>query len=85
MLTLLLAVDDATGTVPYALFREQEDTRGYLLLLRGVIEQWGMPLAVYTDRHTVFGHWRAADPTRSLPPWFLERLPSARGRCESSA
>lgn len=54
VLTLLLAVDDATGRVPYALFREQEDTRGYLLLLRGVIERCGIPLAVYTDRHAVF-------------------------------
>jgi hypothetical protein len=27
-LTLLLVVDDATGTVPYALFRELEDTQG---------------------------------------------------------
>jgi len=58
LLTLLLAVDDATGRVPYALFREQEDTQGYLLLLRGIIERCGIPLAVYTDRHSVFGHWR---------------------------
>ena len=58
MLTLLLAVDDATGKVPYALFREQEDTQGYLLLLRGIIERCGIPLAVYTDRHSVFGHCR---------------------------
>ncbi len=35
--TLLLAVDDATGTVPYALFREQEDTYGYFLLIEGII------------------------------------------------
>jgi len=58
VLTLLLAVDDATGKVPYALFREQEDTQGYLLLLRGIIERCGIPLAVYTDRHSVFGHCR---------------------------
>ena len=58
VLTLLLAVDDATGRVPYALFREQEDTQGYLLLLHGVIERCGIPLAVYTDRHSVFQHWR---------------------------
>ena len=53
-LTLLLAVDDATGTVPYALFQEQEDTRGYLSLLEGVIEREGVPMAVYTDGHAVF-------------------------------
>jgi len=52
--TLLLAVDDATGTVPYALFQEQEDTEGYFRLLQGIIERRGVPLAVYTDRHAVF-------------------------------
>ena len=53
-LTLLLAVDDATGSVPYALFQEQEDTRGYLSLLQGIIERRGVPMAVYTDGHAVF-------------------------------
>ena len=67
MLTLLLAVDDATGRVPYALFREQEDTQGYLLLLRGVIERCGIPLAVYTDRHSVFGHCRSFHETNVSP------------------
>ena len=53
-LTLLLAVDDTTGTAPHALFQEQEDTRGYLSLLQGIIERRGVPLAVYTDGHAVF-------------------------------
>jgi transposase len=53
-LTLLLAIDDATGTVPYALFREQEDTMGYFELLKVIINQWGIPLGVYTDRHSIF-------------------------------
>jgi transposase len=53
-LTLLLAVDDATGTVPYALFREQEDTEGYFRLMKGIIQQKGIPLALYSDRHFVF-------------------------------
>ena len=53
-LTLLLAVDDATGTVPYALFREQEDTVGYFLLMKGIIERSGIPLALYSDRYFVF-------------------------------
>ncbi len=60
-LTLLLAVDDATGTAPHALFQEQEDTRGYLSLLQGIIERRGVPMAVYTDRHAVF-------QTRRGPP-----------------
>ena len=56
VLTLLLAVDDATGTVPYALFREQEDTQGYLLLMRSIVQCRGIPLALYSDRHSVFTH-----------------------------
>ena len=43
-LTLLLAIDDATGTVPHALFKAREDTRGYLSLLEGIIEAKGIPL-----------------------------------------
>jgi len=53
-LTLLLAIDDATGTVPYALFREQEDTRGYFELLKVIITQHGIPLGIYTDRDSIF-------------------------------
>jgi hypothetical protein len=52
--TLLLAIDDATGTVPYALFREQEDTLGYFELLKAIINQCGIPLGVYTDRDSIF-------------------------------
>ena len=73
-MTLLLAVDDATGTVPYGLFQEQEDTRGYLTLLQGIIEGRGIPLAVYTDGHAVF------QPRRSQPGSMLvaERGPSTQ-------
>ena len=53
-LTLLIAVDDATGTVAQAAFRTTEDTRGYLVLLEGLIRQWGIPLALYSDRHSAF-------------------------------
>jgi hypothetical protein len=56
VLTLLLAVDDATGTVPYALFREQEDTHGYLLMMRSIVRLKGIPLALYSDRYSVFTH-----------------------------
>ena len=53
-LTLVGAIDDATGTVPYALFREQEDAQGYFLLLRGIIGSKGIPLALYNYRHSIF-------------------------------
>jgi hypothetical protein len=53
-LTLIGAIDDATGEVPFALFREQEDAQGYFLLLREVARKRGLPLALYSDRHTIF-------------------------------
>jgi hypothetical protein len=53
-LTLVGAIDDATGTVPYALFREQEDAQGYFLLLQGIVGTKGIPLALYSDRHGIF-------------------------------
>lgn len=53
-LTLLLAIDDATGSVPFALFQEQEDTKGYFRLLQGITQQKGVPLALYSDRYFVF-------------------------------
>ncbi len=43
--TLIGAIDDATGKVPYAFFREHEDNRGYFLLLQGIVERYGIPLA----------------------------------------
>ena len=53
-LTLLIAVDDATGTVAQAVFRTSEDTRGYLVLLEELVRQWGIPPAIYSDRHAAF-------------------------------
>ena len=53
-LTLIAAIDDATGKVAYALFREQEDAAGYFELMLEISKSQGLPLAVYTDRHTIF-------------------------------
>jgi hypothetical protein len=53
-LTLIASIDDATGKVPFALFREQEDAQGYFLLLREMVAKQGIPLAVYHDRHGIF-------------------------------
>ena len=67
VLTLLLAIDDATGTAPYALLQEQEDTRGYFSLLQGIIEKQGIPMAVYTDGHAVFQARRCAWDPSEIP------------------
>ena len=67
-LTLLIAVDDATGTMAQAVFRTTEDTRGYLVLLEGLVRQWGIPLALYSDRHAAFKYNARQKPGRLKPP-----------------
>ena len=54
ILTLVGAIDDATGTVPAAVFREQEDAQGYFLVLQEIVRRKGVPLALYSDRHSIF-------------------------------
>ncbi len=53
-LSLVGAIDDATGKVPYALFRKQEDAPGYFLLLEHIVQNEGIPVALYHDRHSIF-------------------------------
>ena len=53
-LTLVGAIDDATGEVPYALFRFEEDTQGYFRMLEHIVAAHGIPLAIYRDRHSIF-------------------------------
>jgi len=53
-LTLIGAIDDATGNVPYCLFREHEDAHGYFMLFREIVSRHGIPVAVYRDRHGIF-------------------------------
>lgn len=78
-LTLVGAIDDATGKVPYALFRDQEDSQGYFLLLQGIVAQEGIPLALYHDRHSIFEHTMGATGSLSeqLEGW---RRPTQYGR-----
>ena len=53
-LTLVGAIDDATGKVPAATFREHEDATGYLAILRDTVETCGIPGAICRDRHGAF-------------------------------
>ncbi len=53
-MSLIAGIDDATGKVPFALFRLQEDSVGYFLLLKGIVLRNGLPLALYHDRHSIF-------------------------------
>ena len=94
--TLLLAVEDATGIVVNAMFCEQENTRDYFLLMRGLIQRYGMPIALYTDRHSVFknvpGSGHAGAPTqfsRAMDELGIQMVfalsPQAKGRVERTA
>lgn len=53
-LALHAFIDDATGTVVGAAFRSTEDLQGYLVALDKAIRRYGIPLALYSDRHTIF-------------------------------
>jgi transposase len=77
-LTLVGAIDDATGTVPAATFREQEDAAGYLELLRTIVRRKGIPVAVYRDRHGIFEP--VIEPTRGREPGDHGRSLSQVGR-----
>ena len=53
-LTLVAAIDDATGEVPAGLFRLEEDAVGYFQMLKEVVDKRGIPQALYHDRGSVF-------------------------------
>lgn len=78
MMTLLGFQDDATGKVLAAAFFPAETTRGYFVLLRRVIRRYGVPLALYGDRHGIFvrndEHWSLAEQLQG------KRQPTQFGR-----
>ena len=94
---LLLAVDDATGTVAQAIFHPTEDTRGYLVMLEGLVRQWGIPLALYSDRHAAFKYNARQGPVlyestqfaRVMRELGIQQIfamsPQAKGRVERMA
>lgn len=77
--TLIGAIDDATGTIPAALFREHEDAAGYLTMLRAIVEGPGIPLALYVDRHGIFTK-RASERLTLEEELTGTRLPTQVGR-----
>ena len=85
-----------TGAVVDALFCEQEDSRNYFVLIQGLVQRCGIPVALYTDRHAVFKH----TPGSGLPgmptqfsrameelgiQMILAMAPQAKGRVERAA
>ena len=94
--TLLTAVDDATGTVVDALFCEKEDAHSYFLLIHGLLQRCGIPVALYTDRNGVFRHIAGSELTGTSTQFsqameelgiqmIFALLPQAKGRVERTA
>ena len=90
-------MDDATGTVPAAMFCPEEDTPSYFLLMNQLIQHRGIPLALYSDRHPVFKftgdiHRYPAGPTqfaRAMEELVIRQIfagsPQAKGMVERAA
>jgi hypothetical protein len=93
-LTLVGAIDDATGIVVGAVFREAEDAVGYFTVLRDMTRQYGLPAAIYRDGSAVFapttGSTRGRDEGthvgRALRELGIASIPAgsaqAKGRIE---
>jgi transposase len=65
-LTLIAAIDDATGKLAAAVFREEEDAAGYFVLVQQLLEQHGRPLALYHDRQSIFKQTSTATEAETL-------------------
>jgi hypothetical protein len=59
--SLMAVIDDATGTLLCGVFALQEDAQSYLICLRQLLLENGIPWAIYMDRHGIFrrndDHW----------------------------
>ena len=58
---LTAVIDDATGALLHGVFTVEEDAQSYLVCLRQILLEKGIPLALYMDRHGIFrrndDHW----------------------------
>jgi DNA-binding transcriptional ArsR family regulator len=59
--SLMAVIDDATGALLRGVFALEEDAQSYLICLRHILLEKGIPLALYMDRHGIFrrndDHW----------------------------
>lgn len=59
--SLMAVIDDATGKLVCGVFALQEDAQSYLICLRQLLLEKGIPWAIYMDRHGIFhrndDHW----------------------------
>lgn len=92
-LTLVGGIDDATGAIVGAVFRENEDGAGYMEILRQMCSRHGVPASVYHDHSGIFSPTASAsarDDATQVGRAFAElgigsiaaSSPQAKGRVE---
>ena len=88
---LIAFIDDATGALLQACFYPVESTNAYLHSLQSYVGSHGRPLALYSDRHSIFTKHDPEDPTptqfeRAVGELNIESIlaysPQAKGRVE---
>lgn len=88
------AIDDSTGIIVGAHFEWQETLKGYYIVLKQIIEKYGVPWELYTDNRTVFNYNSSKNANRDKPTNFrfacnrlgidiiTTSVPQAKGRIE---
>lgn len=90
--TLIVFIDDATGRLMYLRFVAAETTRAYMQALRVYLGRYGRPVALYSDRHSIFRvnqgrqEGKVTQFTRAVKTLDIEPIqantPQAKGRVE---
>ena len=94
---LLVMIDDATSEIMAMRFVEHETTRDYFEIMKKYVGRYGRPLALYSDRHSIFKiskgeakEWdiRISQFERAMKELEIEmihaRSPQAKGRVEKA-
>lgn len=90
--TLLVFIDDATGRLMALRFAPAETTQAYMETLREYLDTHGRPVALYSDKHSIFrnsqpgAEGRLTQFSRALKTLDIEPIhantPQAKGRVE---
>lgn len=90
--TLIVFIDDATGALQSLRFAPTETTQAYMETLRGYLDTHGRPVALYSDRHSIFRvnhkdhEGELTQFSRALKTLDIQaihaRTPQAKGRVE---
>lgn len=94
--TLIEFIDDATSTVLYMRFVPAETTEAYMAGLKTYLSRYGIPVSLYSDRHSIFRKSKCEELTDNRWSQFERAVltlgidmihansPEAKGRVERS-